>query len=401
MALTPEKIGDTEEGETTATRDEMGFTPEERTAWDAMESAGKSNAPATESAPPAEQPSDGVTPPPPADDADDEDDETPSPADDTAPPPAAVDPKTGKQPQRTVNYNKHQRELKKREDKLAESARELAKEREDRIKLSERLAILNEALTAPVPPTPEAAAAAAAANANPWDEADIKTAEDAVGAIDQIQRRAAWDRKQGEARAGELEETRESLADRDLRDNFQRDADAFRSSPEGQHFPSAYQFLKDSRLTELAISLFDKDPTDPQAIFTKPEIDKLVADFNAEEKWVVGNAMRERKSPSQVIMKLAKGRGWKPQAAPPAAASAAGAPPLARTPAPPAKALTAAERLAAETAGAAASRSLSDGGGTPPPPALTAERLLAMDDAEFAKYADNLPKEKLDQILGR
>jgi hypothetical protein len=81
--------------------------------------------------------------------------------------------------------------------------------------------------------------------------------------------------------------------------------------------------LKDSRLTELAISLFDKDPTDPAQVFTQAEINKLVADFNAEEKWVVANARKAGKSPSAAIMKLAKGRGFKPQVAQAQAAPAA------------------------------------------------------------------------------
>jgi hypothetical protein len=34
-------------------------------------------------------------------------------------PQAAVDPKTGKPPQKQVNWNKHQRELRKRDERLA------------------------------------------------------------------------------------------------------------------------------------------------------------------------------------------------------------------------------------------------------------------------------------------
>lgn len=403
MALRPEAIGDVEQGAApSGAPDELGLNPEERAAWDEMQ-AGAKDAPA-ELEPETPEPAPDAPPAP----AEGE----PAPAagaapegegdDDDAPEtPPAVDPKTGKPQQKTVNWQKHQRILAKRDEKLTAKDRELQQERESRIKLNERLAILNEALTAPPPAAP---AKAAEAPANPMLEPDIKVEEDALAAIDQAQRRIAYLQKEG---VEKYEVTQATLEDRQLKDDFQRDADMYSRTEAGQHFGAAYQFLKDSRLTELAISLFDKDPTDPAQVFTPAEITQLVNDFNAEEKWVVANARKGGKSPAAAIMKLAKGRGFKPQAATPAAAEPPAAPAAAVPAVVPPKpagngaAPDAVAKIKAEAEGAAASRSLSDGGGAPPALELTPERLLKMNDDEFARYIDNLPKDRLDALMGR
>lgn len=386
MAVRPEMIGDVEEGAApeNGARDELGLTAEERTAWDAMQAPDAPSADgeaAPEDATPA--PAEALARPESEALAEGEDD-----ADDVQE--IVPDPKSGKTPQKVINYSKHQRELKKRDDRLAATEQLLRTESENRIKLAERLSILNEALTAPVPVDPVKAQEAAVA-ANPFLEPDIDIAEDALAAIAQTQRRQKW---QNEHFAQTNETTQATLEDRQLKDDFQRDADGFKRTDVGQHFDAAYQFLKDSRLTELGISLFDKDPNDPNEIFTQAQINRLVGDFNTEEKWVVANARKEGKSPSAVIMKLAKGRGFKPQAAVPA-------PSAATTPAvisakngngaAPGATSSAVAKILAETESAAASRSLSDGGGAPPPVALTQEVLLRMNDDEFAAYVDSFP----------
>lgn len=399
MALKPEVIGDVDEGEALpGAKDDLGLNTEERAAWDEMQ-AGAKDAPielepepeASPDAPPAPA---EAAPAPVAEAAPEGEDD----ADDAPEGAPALDPKTGKPQQKTVNWQKHQRIIAKKDEKLTATERQLQEERESRIKLNERLAILNEALTAPPPTAP----AKVEAPANPMLEPDIKVEEDALAAIDQAQRRISYLQKEG---AEKYEVTQATLEDRQLKDDFQRDADMFSRTETGQHFSAAYQYLKDSRLTELAISLFDKDPTDPAQVFTPAEITKLVNDFNAEEKWVVSNARNGGKSPAAAIMKLAKGRGFKPQSEAPAQAAA----PAAAVPAvAPAKngngahaAPDAIAKIKAETEGAAASKSLSDGGGAPPAAELTPERLLKMSDAEFARYVDTLPKDKLDAIMGR
>lgn len=404
MAEKAEVIGDVEQGAPSGATDDIGLTPDERAAWDSMQAAEKipddsEGSPAPEEAPEvpaegAEKPADAVA----AEGEDGGDDATE--AAEAAP---AIDPKTGKPPQKQVSWQKHQRLLAKRDGKLAATEKELQTERENRVKLAERLAILNEALTAPPPVDPETAKKQAAAE-NPMLEPDIKVEDDALGAIAQLQRRNAYLLQQTTRRH---EVTQATLEDQQLQQAFERDAAAFSRTDEGQHFGAAYQFLKDSRLTELAMSLFDKDPNDPTQVFSQAEITRLVNDFNAEEKWVVTNARKGGKSPSAAIMKLAKGRGFKPsavaQAAPPAPAAAA-------SPAIPAPAkngngaapvATAVAKIQAEAEGAAASRSLSDGGGAPPALELTPDRLLKMGDDEFGQFIDNLPKHKLDALMGR
>src|SRR5437879_5246461 len=184
MALQPEVIGDVEEGAApSGARDELGLTSEERATWDSMQ-PGK-DAPAAEAPEEApETPIEGATEA--ASEPDAEGDDEPGDA-----PAPAVDPKTGKPPQKHVNYNKHQRLLAQRDTKLAAAEARLREESEQRIKLSERLAILNEALTAPPPVDPVIAQQQAVAE-NPMLEPTIKVEDDALGAIDQLQRRNAF-----------------------------------------------------------------------------------------------------------------------------------------------------------------------------------------------------------------
>jgi hypothetical protein len=421
MAVQIERIGDVEEGAPLppSERDELGLTAEERAIFDGMRD-GDADIPADPEPEPAPEPDpaalapDGTTPPAPAPAPE------PTPEDDDTPDTVVTDPKTGKK-QSTISFGKHQRLLTKAQQ-AAEQARQLAEqERINNAKLAERLAILNEALTAPPPPTPEERAAMQQREiaANPMLEETIDPAADAIGALAQIQRRQDW---LANTTAQQQEATREVLDDQQMISDYQRDTTAFSRTEAGKHFfgaDGAYQFLKNSRLVDLAISLFDKDPTDPDAQFTPQEVQKLISDFNAEERWVVSNAQKAGKSPAAAIMKLARGRGWKPPqagAAPaPAPAPAPTAPraaaPAQRTQAAPAAPavpaarapgqLDAVAQLQAEAAAAAASRSLSDGGGAPPGQPLTMERLVKMNDAEFAAYIDNLPKDRLDAIMGK
>jgi len=409
--LQAEQIGDVDEGTPVESRDEFGFNAEERAAWDAMQAG-----PADGDGPAEPEPASDPEPTEPAPDAPPADPAAvapPAEEDDDAPDVITTDPKTGKQ-QKTINYGKHQRLITKAQ-KQAEDARLLAEQqRVDNAKLAERLAILNEALMAP---PPSSAPAAPAAPANPMLEPTINPAEDAIAALDQMQRRQVW---LAESSMQVQEQTQEQLQDQQVVADFTRDTQTFARTEEGRHFfgdEGAYQFLKNSRLIELGISLFDKDPTDPNAVFSQTEINKMVADYNAEEKWVVTNALKGGKSPSMAIMKLARGRGWKAPAAaapaPPAPAPAARAaapavpglarPPAAAPPRAPAAAApaSAAAKLQAEIDGAAASRSLSDGGGSPPAEPLTPEALLRMNDEEFGRYVDSLPKDRLDAIMGK
>lgn len=306
-----------------------------------------------------------------------------------------------KQAPKTVSFGKYQRELKKAGETTAAAQAEAKKAREDAIKLAERVAIINEALsaqpTAPVDPN--------APPANPFEEADIDPAEDYAAAVQQERRRNKF---AYEASQGVQQDVAVSREDQAMKDTFQRDYNA--SAAADPIVPLAYQFLKDSRLTEICISEFDKDPNDAAEVFTPQEVARMVQIFNSEEKYVVGNAIKAGKSPTAAILRLAKARGFKPPAAAPAATARPAAAPAApavpavrngtgRPPAAPAVP-SAAEQLAALAAAQEAGKSLSDGGGAPPT-GLTAEMLLRMDDDAFADLIDGLPKHQLDALMGR
>src|SRR6516162_5108279 len=413
--LQAERIGDVEEGENLSPPgevDELGLTPEEREQFDGMKEAdrGGGEADEPEEAPeepaPATPPSPGVQEPPaqPKKVAEPEEDEEPD--------QVMRDPRTGKE-QRTISFGKHQRLLKKaRED--AETLRKEAEEgRLNHAKLAERLAILNDALTAPAPPrelTPQEREQQRqeAMQQNPMLEDTIDPSMDIAGALAQMQRRQIF---MAHATMQGQETTEEAMAHEKMVRDFTRDTQLYSQTEEGQHFfgmDGAYQHLKNSRLTEIAYSLFEKDPTDPNQQFTPQEIEKMVSDFNEEERWVVGNALRQGKSPAKAITHLARLRGWRPPQQQQAPVQAPAAQPAQRSKFPPAPAArssaavpSAVAQIQAERAGAAASRSLSDGGGAPPSGPLSPNELLAMNDEEFGLYIDNLPKHQLEAMMGR
>lgn len=417
--MQPERIGDVQQGADTPDTgtDDLGFTPSERAEWDRMEEEAK-NAPQEgqpEAAPAADAPIDG--------DADD--DGAPDPAqaqgqqkqdpqpgeddDDEQPEPAA-----SKKPGSTVSRHKYTRELTKRDQELATLRQQVADSGISQAKLAERLQILNEALTAPAPQDPAVAREQAVAE-NPWLEATINVNDDAIAAIAQMQRRQEYNAKQ-------MVETQEFTAadveDRQLRDSFTRDISAFSTSEQGKGFQDAYAYIKNSRLTEIAVSLYDKDPNDPNEVFTQREISKIIEDFNAEEKWVVKNAIENKRSPAGALMRLAKSRGWKyeepaaggaqpaPQARQPAQGNGAAPQQQARQPAPAVRQGangqgSAVDKINAEIEGAAQARSLSDGGGAPPMEPLAMDKLLKMGDREFAEFVDNISEEKLARLMGK
>lgn len=318
----------------------------------------------------------------------------------------AADAAAGKRPApKTVSFGKYQRELKKAGETAAAAQAEAKKAREDAIKLAERVAIINEALSA----QPAAAVDPNAPPANPFEEADIDPAEDYAAAVQQERRRNKF---AYEASQGIQQDVAVSREDQQMRDTFQRDFSAVSSSD--PTVPLAYQFLKDSRLTEICISEFDKDPNDPNEVFTPQEVARMVQVFNAEEKYVVGNAIKAGKSPTAAILRLAKARGFKAptaaaeRAAQPAPANGTAVVPAARNgtgraPVAPA-AVSVVDQLAALAAAKEAGKSLSDGGGAPPESGLSAKMLLDMSPEEFEEFVDNLSakeERQLNELMGR
>jgi hypothetical protein len=317
---------------------------------------------------------------------------------------------------KTVNWNKYQRDLKRAQDAAALATQQATKEREDRIKLSERVSIINEALAAQAAQPAPAVVDPNAPPENPFEEADIDPNDDYAASVQQLQRRQRYQHEQHSGIASEMLESRE---DQQMRETFTRDFQHYAVAVD-TNLPAAYQFLKDARLTQIFLSEFDKDPTDDNEIFTPAEIQRGVQLFNAEEKWLVGNAIKQRKSPAAAIMKQARVYGFKPapaaEATPPSApprgqrpavpAARTPAvptngvrPPVARTPVAPA-APSAAELLAQQQLDMENGKSLSDGGGAPPQ-GLTADMLLRLDDDEFAELIDQLAPHQLNALLGK
>lgn len=379
--------------------DATGLTADELAAFDGMRTG---DTPA--GSPEPSEADGGVDPDDPDAGAEDGDVDPAGEVDPAAPPlarektPAELeaDAAAGKKPApKTVSFGKYQRELKKAESAASAAQAEAKKAREDSIKLAERVAIINEALTTP----PPAAVDPNAPPANPFEEDDIAPEVDYAASVKQIQRRQRF---QNENQSRVEQDVTVSREDREMRDTFQRDFSAAAASD--PTVPAAYQFLKDSRLTEICISEFGKDPNDPNEQFTPQEVAKMVQTFNAEEKWVVSNALKRNKSPTAAIVALAKARGFKPPA--PAARPAPGpaAPPVRTNGAAPPAVPSAAAELAALAAAKEAGKSLSDGGGAPPESGISAKMLIDMNDEQFEDFLDNLnptQERQFNELLGR
>lgn len=388
--------GDDGGGDDGGDRDpETGLTADEAAAFDAMRTGDEPPASGTDD--PADDEHDG----------DGFDDDGTNPAD-PAPAAAIRTPKTaaelaaeaqtGKKP-KNVSWGKHQREVREANERVRVAEERAQKAILDNAKLGERVAIINEALqaraAAPVEqPDPDAPPA------NPFDEEDIDPVEDYAGSVQQERRR---NRFAYEATQQTRQQVTESSADSELRDTFVRDFTATAAKPEYAYLPAAYQHLKDMRLTQIFLSEFDKDPNDENEVFTQQEIERAVQLFNGEEKWLVGNAIKAKKSPAMAILKQAKLYGFKPPE------------PAARQPVPPVVPTVPARRTAAPAAPAAPSaaaeleqlrvaqqdgRSLSDGGGAPPQ-GLSVEMLLALGDEEFAEMVDGMSPHQLNALMGR
>lgn len=312
--------------------------------------------------------------------------------------PAAQNQRTPK----TVNYSKYQRELKRANEALAVERAEKQKLRDDSIKLGERVRMIDEALRQQQAP-PAQQQDEPEAPQNPFEEADIDPNEDYAGAVQQERRRNHFVYAQNQQTAQTFQET---ANDAQTKDTFERDFRAYAGTEEGKSIPQAYQFLKDSRLTEICITEFNKDPNDPNEQFTPQEVQRMVNLFNQEEKWVVSEAIKAKRSPAAAIMRLARARGFKPLEAPPARQQAPQPPaqrqrvPLAPQQQEEPRGPTASQQLAQLRQQRDDGRSLSDGGGAPPE-GLTAEMILRLGDDEFAEMVDGMSKHQLDALMGR
>lgn len=376
-------------------RNEMGLTAEEQAEFDNMRTGGDAPAAGDEPSEP-EGDADG-------DDGDDDSDPEPVVEQPQQRQPGEKEPAQQQQkPPKTINYNKHQKTLAKERAEREALQQQLAREREDRIKLNTRLEMINEALQQQAAPAAQQQDAPEAPQ-NPFEEPDVDPNENFAEAIAQLNRRQRYqleNQQQVETRVAETQE------DTQIKETFTRDFAAY--AAKDPSLPAAYQHLKDARLTQICLGEFGKDPNNPEEVFTPQEVQRMVQMFNAEEKWLVGKAIKERRSPAAAIMAMAKTFGFKPEApqqqqqAPPAARPA----PRAQVPAKQPVQRQAAEPTAADMLeelrqNQENGRSLSDGGGAPPPTGLTAEMVLRMGDDEFAEMIDTMPAWQLNQLMGR
>jgi hypothetical protein len=306
-----------------------------------------------------------------------------------------------------INFSKYQRELKRANDQRAAVEQQLQKERDDRIKLNTRLEMISEALQQQT--TPTAQQQAPEVPQNPFEEEDIDPNEDFAQAIAQINRRQRFQlESQNEVRQT-IAESSEDIA---IKETFTRDFAAYASREPS--LPAAYQHLKDARLTQICLGEFGKDPNDSGEVFTPQEVQRMVQMFNAEEKWLVGKAIKEKRSPAAAIMAMAKTFGFKPDSA--ATAAQQQAAPAAQVPARRQQAASPARQQQAPAAqqqpdamqqleqlrqNQENARSLSDGGGAPPMSGLTAEMILRLGDEEFAEMVDSMPEHQLNALMGR
>jgi hypothetical protein len=314
-------------------------------------------------------------------------------------------------PPRTISYGRHQKELAKAQKaaedlqaRLDGQTKETVKEREERIKLNERTRLLLEAIN-----TRQTPAAAETEDKDPEPDKD----SDPLGHLEWRNRKL--ENTVSEMRTGRQQEQQVSAAEREEQQvygNFS--ADLEREAAADPAFADAFVHLRETRYRELGFIYADIDITDTAQVATLTGQEQAALSENIkrafynEQIMVARGAMKAGKSPAKVVANLARARGFVPKAA----AAAAEAAPAARVPAKPGNGAAAPARVEAAPQGtvsdqleqirqnAAASRSLSDAGGSPGGD-LTPERVAAMDDAEFEELLMNMPKARLDKLMGK
>lgn len=387
-----------------------GFTPEERTQFDAMraEPTAPADIVAGEEAPAA-----GADAP-----AADAGDKTPAKDGDATGEPGAAaapiedddgdDDATGttldpaKKPRR-VSYSKFEREVSAREKIIADLRKTDTERAESMSRLDERMRIINEALT------PQEKAKQEEEDPEPNHEEDIFA-------------HAAWMKREMVRRAERsesaikelLEGRQQEHAQTAVQRAYEDDAAAFVARE--PNFAPAYQFLMANRISELAVYFFGKDMTADGATLTPQEVNRIRQEIQSDENRLVANAIRGGKSPAELIFSMAKARGYRP-VSPAAANGANGADKAANGKAAPGSLAEAAaatdggakpangangsvkEEIERVRKGSESALSLSQGGGAPTM-TLTPEKLANMPQAEFDALMDQLSPAQQRQAMG-
>lgn len=235
---------------------------------------------------------------------------------------------------------------------------ELAAERQKAARADERLAVLNEILTKADDP------------AKTTQSAEVPDPEkDPIGYIAHLQKqvKALQDK---EVERQRLEADRANS--RTLKSAFEKDAIAYiKDQPD---FLDAYKFVLSQRRAELTAWGHDSDA-----------INEMIA---SEERGIIANAFQAKKSPSQLIYRMAEARGYKKAA--PVDPKDGG---KAESPSPMEKIDALAKAQQAAGAG------LSGAGGSPGE-GLTREALANMSEEEFAATTAKLSKARLRELMG-
>lgn len=313
-----------------------------------------------------------------------------------------------------VSYNKFKRlddEAKKTAADLKAERDKNAKAAETQARLDERLRLINEALT-----PQQSAAPVEDDDPEPDPEKDI-FGHNAWLKRQNVKLRADFDERIGNIEGG----IQATNAEQQLASTYMSDARQFAQAE--PNFGPAYNYLMQVRIAQLANFHFGLDVTDENCPpLTAPQIDKIKAEVAREEKQLVGQAIKNGKSPAAAVYAMAKMTGYRPQApgapAPAAGAAApangAGAP--AAGAAPTVAAAVAAAAPAAGNGAAApkpsvkaeidkiksgqeAALSLSSGGGAPAP-VLNAEKLANMPEEEFGALLDQMSRGELRRVMG-
>lgn len=335
----------------------------------------------------------------------------------------AKDDQSGQRPPpKTINYARHQREISRREQRVAELTTALETERAARQKdqervtrLDERTQLLLNAINAK--PKPEAEKEPEDPEPNP-DEDPIAHALWTRRELGRTQQRLA----NFEQRTQQTEQQRTAAsAEEALLSDFSGQIEmAARSDP---NFADAFVHLRETRYRELGFIYADIDINDPQQCATLSQEDQaklsnaIQRAFANEQLMVAQEARQTRRPIAKTIMNLAKSRGFDPTAAAARRAAAAGNGADAdgddtqrqrgqQRPAPRGQQQRGApqrnvsQELEAIREGAAASKSLSDAGGSPGGQ-IDLKRLADMPAEEFEELLASMPKHKLDALMGK
>lgn len=185
-----------------------------------------------------------------------------------------------------------------------------------------------------------------------------------------------------------VDEVKGQVTETTMLSSYKADAQSFLAAkPE---FAQAYRHLVDARHAELALMGW----TDPA---------QRAAQISAEEREIVKTAYTQGKRPAEFVYNIAVSRGFRapaptPTPTPPPPAPAAPAPAAIAPTATPAS-LSAAQQLANAAAAQTATATLSGVGGAGGA-AITAEALLAMNDAEFEAFQQKVGRSGMRAILG-